>query len=181
MAIGTATLPLFTPRAGSSSGGGGGGSSLIWSEPANAPVLDFQNNAEVYLFGAGLAQELYTTIRIPSSYSAGGQINLRVIAYSPDSSGNFLMRAQSTLIRTGTDAISSTTNQRTATNTAIGAGAGTVNKPQSILLDVTSSSGQVNSVAVASGDLLIIRFYRDTDTATSDVAFLFQSCDISFS
>jgi len=180
MALGTATLPLFTPRGGGS-GGGGGGSSLIWAEPGNSPILSFTNNVESYAFGLDLEQELYTTIRVPSSYTAGGQISLKILWYSPDSSGDVLIRAQSTLIRSEVDAITSTTNQRTTTNAAVTVSAGTVNEPQKVTLDVTSSSGQVNSVDVGAGDLLIIRLYRDaSDTATSDVQFLYQSCDVTF-
>lgn len=181
MAIGTATIPLFTPRGGGS-GGGGGGSALIWSEPANAPIKDFVNNVDVYLFGAGLAQELYTLIRVPSSYSAGSPIKLLIEWYSADTSGNVLMAAQSTLIRAETDAITSTTNQRTTTNSAVSLAAGTANEPQKVILDVTSTTGQVNSVAVSAGDLLIIRLYRDaSDTATGDVNFILNACEATFS
>jgi len=172
-------IPLFTPRSGGS-GGGGGGSALLWSEQANSPILDVENNFEVYLFGNGLAQELYTAIRVPSSYTAGNAIKLLIEAYSPDTSNTILLRAQSTLIRAEVDAMSSTTNQRTTTNSAITLSAGTQNEPQKIILDVSSSTGQINSVAIAAGDLIKIRLYRDTDTATSDVRFIKLSGEPTF-
>ncbi len=172
---------LFTPGAsGGGSGGGGGGSSMRWAEPANSAQWAFENNFEVYLFGAGLAQELYTAIRVPSSYTAGNPIKLLVEWYSADTSGNVLLRAQSTLVRAGTDAITSTTNQRTATNAAVTLGAGTVNEPQKIILDITNTDGTVNSVAVAAGDLLNVRMYRDTDTATGDILFVLLSAEATF-
>ncbi len=153
---------------------------MRWAEPANSAQLSFDNNFEVYLFGAGLAQELYTAIRVPSSYIAGNPIKLLVEWYSPDTSGNVLLRAQSTLIRAETDAVTSTTNQRTTTNAAVTVSAGTVNEPQKVILDISSSTGQVNSVAIAAGDLLNIRMYRDTDTATSDIAFVLLSAEATF-
>lgn len=173
-------IPLFTPRSGGS-GGGGGGSALLWSEQANSPILDVENNFEVYLFASGLTQELYTALRVPSSYSAGNPIKLLVEAYSPDTSGTILLRAQSTLIRAEVDEMSSTTNQRTTTNSAITMTANNDNEPQKIELDIASSSGQINAVAIAAGDLIKVRLYRDTDTATSDVRFIKLSGEPTFS
>ena len=180
MSFSSGPTPLFTPRGGGSSGGGGG-SSLLWSESANAPVKYFENNCDVYLYQNGEAQELYTAVRIPSSYSASSPVKLLIEWYCGDSSGNVLIRAQSTLIRAGTDAITSTTNQRTTTNSAATLSGGTVNIPQKVILDVTSTTGTVNSVAVSAGDLLIIRLYRDTDTATGDAKFVLGSGEMTFS
>jgi len=143
---------MFEPTGAASSSGGGGGGSIVWSEASNSPVYSFENNADTYVFGAGLAQQLFTVIKVPNSYTAGGQINLRIQAYTPASSGTVGMLAQSTLIRAGTDAITSTTNQRTTTNSAWTAAAGTV------------------------------KLYRDsTDTCTSDAFFLVLSSEVTFS
>lgn len=172
-------IPLFTPRSGGS-GGGGGGSAILWSEQANSPILDVENNFEVYLYGAGLSQELYTALRVPSSYVQGNPIKLLIEIYSPDTSGTILMRAQSTLIRAEVDEMSSTTNQRTTTNSAITMTANNDNEPQKVELDIAASNGQINSVAITAGDLIKIRLYRDTDTATSDIRFIKLSGEPTF-
>ena len=64
------------------------------------------------------------------------------------------MQSLSTLVRSGVDAISTTTNQRTSTNAAV---ANIVDTPQIATLDITDSSGQINSVAVSANDLIKVR------------------------
>lgn len=162
-------------------GSGGGGGSLEWVEDDNAPIPAVENADRVYLFEALAAQELFALVRVPSGYTPGDPISMKALWYSPDSSGDVLMKAQATLIKPGTDAMSSTTNQRTTTNTAVTLGAGTVNEAQAVTLDITSSIGEINSVAVAPGDLIRVRFYRDTDTATSDVRALPYGAEVTFS
>lgn len=150
-------------------GGGGGGVSVAWQEDVDAPETVVQNNMRTWAFAQTLGQALYALVKVPASYTAGQQMNLRTAFYSPDSSGNVYFKTLTTLIRAGTDAITSTTNQRTSSQGAVTLGAGTVNKPQAVVADLTSSTGQINSVSVAAGDLLLIKLYRDTsDTATSD-------------
>lgn len=164
----------------SSLGGGGGGGGIIWRAlSGSAPVTSEEFGDEVYLFGAGLAQELYTTISVPQSYVAGTQILLYIAGYSPSASNTILMRGQATLIRNATDAIDSTTNQRTTTNSAL---TNTVAKQaRTFTLDLTDSSGQINSVAVSPGDKIKVRLYRDTDTDTADLRILANATDIKTS
>ncbi len=163
-------------------GGGGGGGSLQWVEDANAPTPLVENSQRVYAYQQVLGQALYCAVRVPNSYVAGQPINLRITFYSPDSSGNVLLKTVSTLIRTGTDAITSTTNQRTSTNSAVTLGAGTVNKPQAVVADLSSSSGQINAVSIAAGDLILVQLTRDTgDTATSDAKVPVYGAEVTFS
>jgi hypothetical protein len=147
-------------------GSGGGGGALHWVEDVDSPTPVVSNFIRVYQFDAGLGQDLYAIVKVPAGYSSGNPITLRGVVYSADSSGTILMSTVATLIRTGTDAISATTNQRTSTNSAITAGAGTVNKPQSVSWDLTSSIGQINGVSVTAGDLILVQLTRGTDTAT---------------
>ncbi len=161
--------------------GGGGGSAVLWSEQAEAPELVVENNLEVYLFQAGLSQNLYTALRVPSSYSAGAPVKILIEIYSPDTSGDILIRAQSTLRRAETDDVASTTNQRTTTNSAITMSSANDNEFQKVELDLSDSSGNINSVAVTAGDMILVRLYRDTDTATSDVRLVVQSGEPKFS
>lgn len=161
--------------------GGGGGGSLQWFDIGNAPV---QNNNSVGFrtadFGAGLTQEMYAAVKVPSSYVAGSQIQMLFNFYSPDSSGTALIQTVTTLIRSGTDAYTSTTNQRTSTNSAVSLGAGTVNIPQSVTADLSSSSGQINSVSIAPSDLLLVKMTRGTDTGTSDLSVLLFGIEVKF-
>lgn len=153
----------------------GGASQVQWDELTNAPIPAYENNFLVYKFETTLAQELYTTLVVPDWYSAGRQIKLNILAYSPGTSGDILLRSQSTLIRSETDDVASTTNQRTSTNSAISMSSANDNEFQKISLDLTDTAGAVNSVAVSPQDLLKVRLYRDTDTDTSDISFVAKS------
>jgi hypothetical protein len=150
-------------------GSGGGGGALAWIEDLDAPLTTVDNNNRVYCFQSAAGQALYALIKVPASYSPGSPIKLNLNFYSPDTSGTALLQAVSTLIRQGTDAISSTTNQRTTTNAAVSLSAGTVNIPQAVQLDLTDTTGRINAVAVAAGDYIKVKLQRGTDTATSDL------------
>lgn len=173
------SLHLFTPQ--SSASGGGGGGSIIFEEGANSPIKSIINGVGVYEYEATLGQNLFTALRVPSSYQTGTQIFLKILIYSSDTTGNILIQSVSTLIRPQTDAISSTTNQRTSTNSAISLGAGTVDEPQVVSLDLTSSSGQINGVPVSAGDLILVSQLRGTDTSTASLFFILQSAEGVFS
>lgn len=161
-------------------GGGGGGGALQWLEQATSPIPGFNNGFRVYSFEAAAAQEIWTTILVPTSYVAGFPAKLKLTWISPDTSGNVLVRAQSTLIRPGTDLVSSTTNQRTTTNAAVTVSGGTQNIPQSLSLDISSTTGQINGVALAPGHMIKVRLYRDTDTAASSVDVPVYGAEVTF-
>lgn len=163
-------------------GGGGGGGSLKWVEGVPSANQIVEGNVEVHTFSLADAgsQALYAMVRVPTSYQAGKQIKCKIPVYSVDSSGTFLIQSVATLIRTGTDVFSSTTNQRTSTNTAITASGGNQNIPQAVELDLTSTIGEINSVAVAAGHYIIVKLQRGTDTATSDVRALTYASEVTF-
>jgi hypothetical protein len=119
-------------------------------------------------------------VRVPTTYQAGKQIRCRIPVYSIDSSGTFLIQSVARLIRTGTDTFSTTANTRTSTNTAITASGANQNKPQAVILDLTSTIGEINAVAVSAGDYIIVRLQRGTDTATSDVRALTYASEVTF-
>lgn len=162
-----------------SNSSGGGGGSLSWVEAANAPIPGVSSNILSYAFVSGLSQNLYALIKVPTSYPST-QIKMKLDFYSPDSSGNVLMQSVATLIRQGTDAITSTTNQRTSTNSAVTLGAGTVNIPQGVTLDLTDSSGKINGVSVSAGDYILVQLTRGTDTASSDVQVPVYGTEVTF-
>jgi hypothetical protein len=160
--------------------GGGGAGSIVWNDGvANAALASQENSQEVYLFESALGQELYTIVKVPATYSAGSQINMKIGHYSPSSSNTILLSSVSTLIRAGTDAVSSTTNQRTSTNSALTNSV--ANQLRVATLDLTDSSGQVNSVAVSAGDILLVKLTRGTDTDTADIRFLPYATEVTFS
>lgn len=162
---------------------GGGGGSLNWIEADLAPVASIVNNFQVYEFEDALTQYLYASIRVPSTYTAGDPIKLLLTFYSAGTSGTALIQTQTTLIRTGTDLISSTTNQRTSTNGAVTLSGATADIPQAVILDLSSSIGQVNAVSVSPGDILLVRLTRDTttDTTTSSVFVPVYGAETTFS
>jgi hypothetical protein len=77
--------------------------------------------------------------------------------------------------------MSSTTNQRTSTNAAVTVSAGTVNEPQALALDLSSSSGQINAVSIAAGDIILVKLTRGTDTATGDASVPVNCAEVTFS
>lgn len=161
--------------------GGGGGGALVWVEDSLSPVPDIASGMQVYRYEAGLTQSLFTVIRVPASYSSGSPINLRLTFHSASTSGNALIQSVATLIRPGTDAISSTTNQRTSTNAAVTLSGATANIPQAVTLDLSSASGQINAVNVSAGDLIRVELRRGTDTATGDVVVPVYAAEVTFS
>jgi hypothetical protein len=161
-------------------GSGGGGGSLQWEEDALSPIPSLQNNIKVYSFEAAMTQYLYAFIKVPSSYTPGNQVTLKLTFYSPGTSGNALIQTLSTLIRTGTDAVTSTTNQRTSTNSAVTLSGATQDIPQAVTFDLSSTTGQINSVSLAAGDLVLVRLTRGTDTATDPVYVPVYAAEVSF-
>lgn len=160
--------------------GGGSGGSIQWVESALSPIPLTSNNIRVYAYESAASQSVYALIRVPFSYASGSPISLRTTFYSAGTSGTALIQSVTTLIRTGTDTISSTTNQRTSTNTAVTLSGATVNIPQAIVCDVSSTTGTINSVAISAGDLLLISLTRGTDTTTSDLNVPVYGAEITF-
>lgn len=160
-------------------GGGGGGGALRWVEAGNAPSPSFDStNNQVYLYQSGASQSLYALVKVPHQYG-GAQIKIYVSFYSGDSSGNALLQSVATLIRPGTDAYTSTTNQRTSTNTAVTLSGGTVNIPQQVVLDLTDSTGKINGVSVAADNLIYVQLSRGTDTGVSDLSALVYGAEVT--
>lgn len=159
--------------------GGAGGGSLEWSEQANAPIKTILANMPVYEFTAALAQQLYVVINVPSTYLSGNPIKLRLKSFNADTSGTVLLLTTTTLIRAEVDDYDSTTNTRVSTNAAITMTASNDKEPQKLIFDITSATGQVNAVSVTAGDILIVRLYRDTDTATSPIYTILGSEEIT--
>jgi hypothetical protein len=164
-------------------GGGAGGGSAVW-EPVDglAPTGVVEFNEKAFAFEKAAGQALTLAIRVPSGYVSGNPITLQGLFYCAGTTNNWKMTGTTTLIRKGTDAISSTTNQRTTTNGDVANGV--TNLLQEVSFDVSSTTGTINSVAVSPGDLLIVQVTRVTPTGTedtNDVKFIPSSTEVSFS
>jgi hypothetical protein len=161
-------------------GSGGGGASLVWVEDALAPAVGFEYGQKHYAFVAGDTQYLYTGVRVPSSYQAGNPIRMKLPFYANDNTNAVSMRVLGTLIRTGVDAMSSTTNQITSDAAQDLSSFGTVNVEFSLNPLITSASGQVNGVSVAAGDIILVRLTRLSDTSPQDLKFLYTDIDVTY-
>ncbi len=153
------------------SSGGAGGAGIIWlpDESADSPAEAIEIGGQpVWIFQPGETQKIFTTVQVPSTYPSGQQIKLRLKCFSPSTTGNFLMTTVATLVRKDTDGFDSTTNQRTSTNSAQSNGS-PANLNRTIEVDLTSSTGTINGVAVSAGDSIKVQLSRGTDTDTDNV------------
>lgn len=169
---------VIIQNGGGSAGGGGGGAGFTWNEPdGDAPIKSEENGELVYLFEPGSANRLVASVKVPESHLAGSAINIKAALYSPSTSNTILLGSVSTLIRKDTDAVSSTTNQHTSTNTAL---TNTVaDQYRETTIDLTDGSGQINGITVLGGDLIRVELSRGSDTDTDDIRFLPSATEVS--
>lgn len=152
-------------------GGGGGGITLNWIQTGgNSPLEDVFSNDKVYLFDASLSQELFTAFKIPDTYEAGTQVNLKIGYTCTATSGTVLFSSQATLIKKDTTVYSATTNQHSSTNVAVTLSA-SANRINEATLDLSNATGLINSVTITAGDIIKVKLFRGTDTATPEARF----------
>jgi len=163
---------------GAGGGGGGGGSSVHWDEGPSSPTYEFDDEIGKYLYGAGLDQALYGIYKVPSSYTPGTQLFLRLSIESDDTTGSINLFSETTLIRNG-DTVSSTTNKYTSTASAINMSAGSSGIAQLISLDLMDASGLVNAVTVTANSVFKIKLKRGTDTSTADIKAHVHASEVS--
>lgn len=154
---------------GTGSGGGGGfGVGAVWrGETGNSPLFDYEFNQEVMKFESAdigtVAAHLW--VKVPNSYLAGTSISMKLLAYGQSSALNYRFRAVSTLIRAGTDAVTSTTNQNSSDSADI---TQTLAYKATALEFTLAPSGLINSVAVSPGDLILVKLTRIASGGTDD-------------
>lgn len=145
------------------------------------PTASYEYDEAVWDFAQGAAQSLTMWIKVPKTYTAGRQILMKNGFFSPASSNVFKFTTTATLIRKNTDAVDSTTNQRTSTNSDV---TNSVAKQlREVSFDLTSTTGQINSVAINAGDLIKVQLSRVTPSGTddtSDVRMIPNMTEISF-
>lgn len=159
--------------------------SLSWNKSGTlSPVQSFVDGMSIEDFSNEETQEMYATFKVPNSFLGGSQILLRGLSFFTSlTAGNVLFKAQSTLIKSGSTVIGTYPNQRTTTNAQL-AVAGVSNQVKDVGdLDLTDLTGQINGVAVAGGDTIRIRLYRDVAGETSGLAdvarLLLESCEVN--
>lgn len=153
--------------------GGGGGGALKWYEDVNAPIEVADSFFRFRSFEQGLGQSMYCLFKVPDTYTAGVQVFLKTAFKSAGTSGTVQIQTVTTLIRMTSDLYTSTTNQRTSTNSAVTLSGATQDKFQALSLDLTDNAGAINSVAIAAGDYILIKITRnaaDSATSTAEVA-----------
>jgi hypothetical protein len=159
-------------------GSGGGGISIGWNNDGEFAVpKETKYGIDFYSFTKDLDQKLPGIFKIPSSYAAGSPITLRGKIVPDSSGGNVLLTMKSTLIRQGTDLISSTVNQHISTNTT----ESVVNADQEIAVnwDITENDGQINGISINAGDTILLEVYRGTDTNAGDILFSTSTIEVS--
>lgn len=162
---GTSIIPL---------GGTEQATPLIWRLQSNAPTegdptaiagldtLDFD-----YLS----SQEVWSHVRVPSDYLAGVQILLKGGLFGTTAVTNKVkFKATTYLIRPATTVIGTFSNSQASTNAEV-----TVSGTPSTItavgnIDLTDTSGQINSVAVAALDVLLIKLIRDSSNESASAA-----------
>lgn len=146
-------------------------SSLIWRLISNGPSENDSGNLEVLDFDYLSAQEIWATIVVPSSYVAGVQIFLTGGLFSCTlTSGNVKFNATAYLVRAASTVLGTYANSYVSTNAQV-AVPGVASQVKAVgNVDLTSASGQINSVAVAAGDILLVKLIRDTTNETSGAA-----------
>ena len=131
-----------------------------------APQETYEFDDRALLFSQGAGQAVVAFVRVPAAYLAGMPISLKLGHYTPGATNNVKMQTLTTLIRKNTDAVTATTNQYTSTNgdTLLTL----ANKYFEVSYDLTTSTGTINAVAVAAGDLLKVQLSRVATTGTED-------------
>lgn len=164
-------------------GGGGAGGSTAWIDGDIAPYQGFTNGLETKDFDNVSGQEMFINVIVPESYTPGDQIKLlNTKLFINDNTNNVLIKCDTTLFKNNDDV---TTNVNTHTSTNAELGLGTANVLLNVgEIDISDATGNINGVAVANGDLLVIKLYRDfnneTISSTEDARVLKYSSSVSF-
>lgn len=164
------------------SGGGGGGGGANWVPVAGiGPVEDNEYDEKVWLFEQGAGQKLTLWAKVPTSYLAGRPIKMKGGFYSPSSSDDWKIQATCSLVRKNNDAVTSVANQNVSNSGDIVNAV--ANRFNEISLDLSTTLGAINSIAVQPGDLIKIEIERIAPSGTEDTAdirFIPSSTEVIF-
>ena len=164
-------------------GSGGGGSFLFELTGDTSPLESMYKGISLLDFDFESEMEALALVTVPGSYNAGKQITLENAAFfSASAADNIYFRCNTSLIKAGDD-ITAALNEHLSTNAEITLS--TANAIEQIgSLDLTDASGEINAVAVAPGDILLIKLFRDntneTIPATEDARLLKFSPSVKY-
>lgn len=151
--------------------GGGSGGLGEWIPGNESPIETIENGFRVHKFQLLMSQTIQNTYDVPASYQAGQRLMMRMLSFSPDSSGTNLLYVRVTLYKPGTTAATSTTNQHISGNTAITLAL--ANRFEAHVMDLCALGGTINGQAIAANDVLKIELLRDnSDTGAEDIRAL---------
>ena len=152
--------------------GGGGGGSAIFRLFSNAPQeADDGAGLDLFDFNSSDSQEVWAQLLVPSDYVAGTRVYLKGGRFGCSlTSGNVKFRTTTYLCKDGTYTLGTNGTGHNSGNAQVAVEA-SANRLKAIGdMDLTDSSGQVNAVAVAAGDMLLVKLIRDTANETSAAA-----------
>lgn len=162
---------VFQPLGGGS--GGDGLSCIDWYAPNTSDLpAEFTANAiglDSIIFGFDENQFAYGILPIPVSYTSGTQIFLKKgLFHTTPTSGGVLISCTTYIYKASVSGIT-LPNGYASTNVQQSPGASanllvTLNN-----IDLTDSSGKIDSVSVAAGDTLFMRLYRNVSGEASSV------------
>jgi microcystin-dependent protein len=149
----------------------GGVGLLDWTQDSNAPVEGDSAGVELYDFDYLSEQELWVHVTVPPNYVAGSQVSLVGGAFATTaSSGKVLFRATTYLARQASTVLGTYANTYTSTNAEVTV-SGTPSQVTAIGdIDLTNAAGEINSVPLQAGDLLLIKLVRKTSSESSPAA-----------
>ena len=164
------------------SGGGGGGGGANWVGVSGLePIPGNEFDEKVWLFEQGAGQKLTLWVKVPTSYLAGRQIKMKGGFYSPSAADQWKVQAVASLVRKNNDAVTSVANQNTSDSGDITNAV--ANRFNEISLDLSTTLGAINAVAVQPGDLIKIEIERVVPSGTEDTAdlrFIPSSTEVIF-
>ena len=147
-------------------GGGGGGSFLFELTGDISPIESTFKGISLLDFDFESNMQAIALITVPVSYTLGKQITLEnTTFFSASASGDVYFRTKTSLIKPGDD-ITGALSEHLSTNGEIALT--TANLITAVgSVDLTDVAGEVNSVAVSPGDILLIELFRDNINETS--------------
>lgn len=167
-------------------GGGGGAGSLIWEKTGVInPTSEFIDGFHLENFSNGDTQEIYAFITVPESYEAGAEISLLYGAFfCSATSGRVFFKAQTSLIRDASTILGSYPNTHVSTNLEVTVAVVSNTLTPIGVIQLTNATGQINGVAVAPGDKLRVRLFRDnaveSTPANADAKLLVNNFQLRF-
>jgi hypothetical protein len=150
-------------------GSGGGAASLLWEKNGVlSPESELVDGFRLESFSQEENEEIYALITVPETYDAGTPIKLINGAFFvATTTGKIRFRCETALIEDGVTVLGTYPNIHTSTNLEVNAPGVSNTLTAAGEIDLTNASGQINGVAVAGGDKLRVRLFRDVATESA--------------